>query len=91
MDGFVVLHCYIKIVYIDCKGRAATPFLDLGHTISTHTWFLLLLRPRQELVVLITGLSEEETKKQSVVSLSLHTLCSPCSLFLVPEGACCRV
>lgn len=85
MDGFVVLHCYIKIVYIDCNGRAATLFLDLGHTISTHTWFLLLLRPRQELVVLITGLSEGETKKQSVVSLSSHALFPLLSLFM-PRG-----
>lgn len=64
-------------------GRAATPLLNLGHIISTHTGFFLLLCLRQELVVLITGLSEGETKSNPWC-LSLHTLCSPCSLFSIP-------
>lgn len=56
-------------------GRAATPLLNLGHIISTHTGLFLLLRLRQELVVLITRLSEEEAKSsQRCLSVFTHSV-----------------
>lgn len=56
-------------------GRAAAALLNLGHIISTHKEFFLLLRLRQELVVLITGLSEGETKSsQRCLSVFTHAV-----------------
>lgn len=48
--------------------------LNLGRITSTRTRFFLLLRLRQELVVLITVLTGGETKSYCDVSQSSHTL-----------------